>query len=167
MKIAIIGYSGCGKSTLAKQLGREYGLPVLHLDQVHWLPGWVERSLQEEKAEIETFLDQNEGWVIDGNYSSSLYDRRMEEADYILWLCFNRMLCLWRVAKRYWQNRGRTRDSMTQGCEEKLDLEFIWWVLYEGRSPRKEVAYRQLAARYPDKVAVLRSPRQLENWLSR
>ena len=90
MKIAIIGYSGCGKSTLAKQLGREYGLPVLHLDQVHWLPGWVERSLQEEKAEIETFLDQNEGWVIDGNYSSSLYDRRMEEADYILWLCFNR-----------------------------------------------------------------------------
>ena len=43
MKIAILGTSGSGKSTLAKRLGERYGLPVLHMDTVHFLPGWVER----------------------------------------------------------------------------------------------------------------------------
>ena len=44
MKVAIIGYSGCGKSTLAKYIGKKCKVPVLHLDQVHWLPGWQERG---------------------------------------------------------------------------------------------------------------------------
>ena len=43
MKIAILGTSGSGKSTLAKRLGERYGLPVLHMDTVHFLPGWVEQ----------------------------------------------------------------------------------------------------------------------------
>lgn len=59
MKIAIIGYSGCGKSTLAKYLEEKYHIPVLHLDCIHWLPGWVERPQAEEKALVEQFLDQN------------------------------------------------------------------------------------------------------------
>lgn len=47
MRIAVIGYSGSGKSTLAARLGAAYGVPVLHLDSVHWLPGWVERPREE------------------------------------------------------------------------------------------------------------------------
>lgn len=48
MKIAIIGYSGSGKSTLAQALAVAYNAPALYLDQVHWLPGWVERPAAEE-----------------------------------------------------------------------------------------------------------------------
>lgn len=44
MRIAIIGYSGAGKSTLAKALGAQYDCPVLHLDALHFLPGWHERD---------------------------------------------------------------------------------------------------------------------------
>jgi adenylate kinase family enzyme len=44
MKIAIIGHSGSGKSTLAAFLGEKYALPVLHVDTIHFLPGWVERE---------------------------------------------------------------------------------------------------------------------------
>ena len=47
MKIAILGTSGSGKSTLAQTLGAAYHAPVLHLDTVHFLPGWVERPLDE------------------------------------------------------------------------------------------------------------------------
>ena len=50
MKIAILGTSGSGKSTLAQTLGAAYHAPVLHLDTVHFLPGWVERPLDEENA---------------------------------------------------------------------------------------------------------------------
>ena len=56
MKIAILGTSGSGKSTLAKRLGERYGLPVLHMDTVHFLPGWVERPFAEEEAIVRQFL---------------------------------------------------------------------------------------------------------------
>ena len=71
MKIAILGTSGSGKSTLAKQLGEQCGAPVLHLDAVHFLPGWVERAPEEEKTILSRFLDEHDSWVIDGNYTGN------------------------------------------------------------------------------------------------
>ncbi len=65
MKVAIIGYSGCGKSTLAKYIGKKCKVPVLHLDQVHWLPGWQERGQADSEGMVEKFLDENSSWVID------------------------------------------------------------------------------------------------------
>jgi adenylate kinase family enzyme len=44
MKIAIIGYSGSGKSTLTRKLAEHYKVEALHLDSVHFLPGWIERE---------------------------------------------------------------------------------------------------------------------------
>ena len=101
MKIAILGTSGSGKSTLAKRLGETYGLPVLHMDTVHFLPGWVERPFAEEETIIRRFLDENAGgWVIDGNYTKTCYARRLEEADKIIVLWFSPLVCLWRAVRR-------------------------------------------------------------------
>ena len=79
MKITILGFSGAGKSTLAAALGRRYGLPVLHLDRVHFAPGWAERTQPAQQADVAAFLDANSetGWVIDGNYTNLCYDRRL------------------------------------------------------------------------------------------
>lgn len=106
MKIAILGLSGSGKSTLAKQLGSFYHAPVLHLDAVHFLPGWVERVPGEEEQLVTSFLDTHSSWVMDGNYTKTCYARRLEEADQIIVLAFNRFLCLWRVIRRWWANRA-------------------------------------------------------------
>ena len=57
MKIAVIGYSGAGKSTLARELGRRYGCPVLHLDQVQFTAGWAERDRGEALAMVEKFME--------------------------------------------------------------------------------------------------------------
>lgn len=138
MKIAILGTSGSGKSTLAKRLGERYGLPVLHMDTVHFLPGWVERPFAEEEAIVRQFLDENAGgWVIDGNYSKTCYARRLEEADKIIVLWFSPLVCLWRAVRRWQQNKGRVRESSAPGCEEKIDAEFVRWILHDGRTKQK------------------------------
>ena len=43
-RVAIVGTPGSGKSTLARELGARAGLPVIHLDQHHFLPGWQRKS---------------------------------------------------------------------------------------------------------------------------
>ncbi|WP_028125283.1 GTPase [Eremococcus coleocola] len=63
MKIAIIGYSGSGKSSLARQLGRHYGIPVPHLDQVNFRPGWQEVTNEEMIPQVQTIMDQA-GWIL-------------------------------------------------------------------------------------------------------
>ena len=133
MKIVIIGYSGSGKSTLAKQLGAYYNISVLHLDSVHFKPGWVERDDDESNKIVSKFINENKSWIIDGNYRK-IVPERFELADQIIFLNYNRFTCLKGVIKRYKENKGKTRSDMTEGCEEKLDFKFLWWVFVKGRS---------------------------------
>lgn len=162
MKIAIIGYSGSGKSTLAATLGEKRGLPVLHMDRVHWLPGWKARDREEKIRIVTEFLDSHDSWVIDGNYARVCGERRFEEADRIVALLFGRLACYRRVRKRLKAYRGKSRPDMGEGCEEKVDWEFTKWVLFGGRTKERRALYRDLAARYPDKVTVVRNQRQLD-----
>ncbi|MGO9173805.1 MAG: hypothetical protein ACLP7P_17830 [Rhodomicrobium sp.] len=40
-RVMIPGGPGSGKSTLAKRLHAVTGLPLYHLDQLYWRPGWA------------------------------------------------------------------------------------------------------------------------------
>jgi len=162
MKIAVIGYSGSGKSTLAEKMGRAHECEVLHLDRVHWLPGWQERPVQESLQIVGAFMDENESWIIDGNYSRLLYERRMREADMIIFMCFNRFACLLRALSRYRTYKGRTRASMTEGCDERLDAGFVRWILLDGRSGKIRERYRRVQEEYAGKMIVIRSQRELD-----
>ena len=164
MKIAIIGYSGAGKSTLARALGERYGIPVLHFDRVHWAPGWQERDKSEAHRIAHEFMEQSE-WVIDGNYRKYEYQRRMEEADTIIFLDFPRLNCFFRAWKRYFHYRGRTREDMTEDCPEKMDPEFMQWILWKQRTKEKKEEFRQLLAKYSDKAVVLRSQKEIDRYL--
>ena len=95
-----------------------------------------------------------------------LYKERMALADGIIFLDFNRFLCLFRVIKRWYKNRGKTRPDMGEGCPEKIDAEFLSWVLYKGRKSasrrRKLKALREIN----DKpVYILKTPRQVRNFI--
>lgn len=166
MKIAILGHSGSGKSTLARALGDKYSLPVLHFDAIHFLPGWVETDRPYKREKVTEFLNANpEGWVIDGNYLKICAQRRFEEADHILYLDFPRRLCLPRVLKRWLQYRGKTRPDMAPGCDEKVDREFLLWVLRDGRAPEKLAEFEAVKQQYPHKFHHYKSPKQLEKEL--
>lgn len=162
MKIAIIGYSGSGKSTLAKYLSQKYQIPVLYLDRVHWLPGWVERKREESAEIVAEFLNENKSWVIDGNYSALEYERRMKEADKIVFMNFNRFSCFVRAWKRYFRYWGQTRESMGEGCKERMRPEFAWWLLHTGRTRNKKEQYQNVLEKYEGKAVVIRNQRELE-----
>ena len=161
MKIVVIGFSGSGKSTLAKDLGRAYHIPVLHLDRVHWTRGWKERPLGKRREIVRNFMDTKDSWVIVGNYNKLEYERRLFEADQIVFMNFNRLSCLYRVWKRYWKYRGRTREDMGKGCMEKLDLEFVWWILYKARTRKKWMEYKKIMRQYKKKMMVISNQNQL------
>ena len=80
-------------------------------------------------------------------------------------MLFNRLDCLFRCARRYRTYKGKSRPSMAEGCNEKLDPEFVRWILWEGRSRKIRDRYRRIREQYPDKVIVLRNQRQLDAYL--
>lgn len=166
MKIAILGYSGSGKSTLARQLAGFYGIPVLYLDTVQFLPGWVERDKEKGRSIVGRFM-QNESWVIDGNYRDFFQKERLEQADIILILQLSRLTCLFRAFKRYFQYRNRARESMADGCLEKIDLEFVWWILHKGRTKQRRSQYRQIASLYENKTLILKNQREVDAYRKR
>ena len=162
MKIAIIGYSGSGKSTLARKLSEKYDLPVLHFDRVQFRPNWEIRPQASKELMTRVFLDLHEDWVIDGNYSKLSFERRMAEADVIIQLRFNRLASLWRVTRRYLTYKEGSRPDMAEGCKEKLDWEFVTWVLWKGRSKESRQRYQSILSRYPEKTIVVKNQRQLD-----
>ena len=164
MKIAIVGYSGSGKSTLARELAKISHTDVLHFDTVHFLPNWEVRSNEEKKRITEEFLDTHTSWVIDGNYSKLFYERRMEEADIIILLLFNRFLCLHRAYRRYIKYKNTTRPDMAEGCKEKFDREFVKWILLDGRTKRAKDRYKALISKYGNKVIVIKNQKQLDRY---
>ena len=165
MKIAIIGYSGSGKSTLAGILAEKYNTPILHFDRVQFLPNWVIRDQDEKIRMTKEFLDSNNSWVIDGNYSKLFFDRRMEEADEIIMMNFNRISSLFRAYKRYRKYKNKTRPDMAEGCNEKFDFEFASWILWKGRTRALRQRNRNVIKNYGYKITVIKNQRQLSRYI--
>lgn len=164
MKIAVLGYSGAGKSTLARTLGERFGIPVLHFDTIQFIPGWQERDRDEAHRMVHDFMENPE-WVIEGNYTKFEYERRLEEADEIIMVDLPRLACFVRGWKRYFRYRGKSRPDMAEGCDEKMDLEFMWWILWKGRTRRKRERHRAIQAAYPAKTVVLKSQKDIDRYL--
>ena len=165
MKIAIIGYSGAGKSTLAEKLSNYYSIPKLHMDTLQFQPDWQDSDRDWMKSEMKSFLNNHSDWVIDGNYSWCYYEERMLKADQIIFLNFSPWICLLRAFKRYLKYRGQVRESKAAGCKEQFNWEFIRWILWDGRSKSAKERYKGIQETYPEKVIVLRSQKEIDNFL--
>ncbi|TLG79617.1 AAA family ATPase [Vagococcus zengguangii] len=163
MKIAILGYSGSGKSTLARAIAEKINVPVLHLDTVHFVEDWQERDRIEANTIIKQFMAQK-SWVIDGNYTKFFKEERIEKADSVIILAFSRWACLRRVIKRYFNYRKSSRPDMAEGCEEKIDGTFLWWILYKGRKAQPLAELKKIQAKYPDKTIIIRNQKELDTY---
>ena len=162
-KIAIIGSCGAGKSTLAIDLGNKLNLPVIHLDAYYWQPGW-QAAERQQWLKIQQELVRGRRWIIDDNYGGTM-NIRLATADTIIWLDFNRYLCLSRVLQRSIKYFGRTRSDMAKDCPERLNWEFWLYVWNFPRLQRPKIMAKIAAYRDSKRIIILQNPRQVLNLL--
>ena len=163
MKIQIIGYSGSGKSTLGKKLSEHYNIPVLHLDNTHYYGDWQERTKEEQEAIINKFIDENESWIVDGNYRK-VAKRRFEECDLLIFLNYNRFYCYKKARERYKEWKGKVRDSCP--CEEKFNWDFQSYILFGSRTRKKKKELQSLIDLAKGEKITFKNRKQLEKYLN-
>ena len=99
-RISIRGPTGSGKSTLGHTLGRRFGLPVVEMDALYWLPNWQAKPLDQFRTDVQAALDARpQGWICVGNYSH-VQDLVLSQADTVLWLRLPFRVSFWRLLKR-------------------------------------------------------------------
>ncbi|MEM6934122.1 MAG: AAA family ATPase [Pseudomonadota bacterium] len=131
-RVMIVGGPGSGKSTLARMLAERTGLPVFHMDLIHWSPGWIERE-RAEKASMTREVHAKERWIFEGGFSGT-YHERADRADTLIWLDFPLWLRYLRVVRRLFSNWGRSRSDMPEGCPERLNGEFLEFLAFIWRT---------------------------------
>ena len=163
-RVMIIGQPGSGKSTLARDMGEITRLPVVHIDHIHWSPGWVEHPY-DEKTRLCRDVHARDRWIFEGGHSVT-WPERLDRADTVVWLDFDVWTRLWRVTGRTLRYHGRTRPDLPDGCPEQFSAEFFGWIWRTRNSARRNII--RLLADAPAGKAVhhLRSSPEVTRFLS-
>jgi adenylate kinase family enzyme len=166
-RIMIIGQPGSGKSTLARTLGDRTGLPVVHIDHIHWQPGWIERP-RSEKTRMCLEVEAREAWIFEGGHSAT-WANRLARAEMVIWLDIGPGLRFWRVLRRTFLHRGQDRPDLPEDCPEGFHRETLrfWWFIWRTRHSARNRIARLVADLPPGKTLVhLRGRAQLARFLA-
>jgi adenylate kinase family enzyme len=124
-KIQVIGPMSSGKSTTGRRLAERLGLVFIDLDTLRHGPNWINRPDDEFKADVFTAMRKaTEGWVVAGDYFTSLGTSVLSQVDTVIWLripfrsTFPRLF--WRTFRRAW-----TQEELWNGNRESWRLAFL------------------------------------------
>lgn len=159
-KIAVVGGSGTGKTTLTNNLGRKLNVPIYHIDGIHHLENWKTRDTKERDRIILKRANE-EKWVIDGTYKSTLQER-INKADLVIFLDYSTISRLNGILTRYFKDKGKERPEIP-GCKEKMDWNFIKMVLAWRWTKGKEVK-KIIMENKDKKILVFKNRRSLNKW---
>jgi adenylate kinase family enzyme len=164
-RVAVIGPAGAGKSTLAGELGVRLGIPVLHLDQLYWRPGWAATPLDEWEAFQRRAL-AGPAWVVDAQHDDMLPDW-LEVADVVVFLDASPMRCLWRAGRRRLSRgpvEGVPRES-PRGRADRSLANFVRGQWYYRRRLRGDLLAELGRRRNGREVVVLRRDADRQRFL--
>jgi adenylate kinase family enzyme len=165
-RVLFYGVTGSGKSTAASRFADLAGLPLHLVDELTWLPGWVEVPDDEQRRRIEAICEGEE-WVLDTAYTRWL-DIPMGRVELIVGLDYPRWLSLARLVRRT-VSRVTDRTPVCNGNYE------TWGKVLSGDSivrwhfasfSRKRALMREWAdAPGGWTIRLFRSPHDLDRWL--
>ena len=138
------------------------GIPLFHLDMLFWNADktTVEKAVFLERLQKVLEKDQ---WIIDGNFNRTI-PQRLAKCDTVIYLDYNRLVCLWGVICRIIKSYGKTRPDMGEGCPERIDFEFMKWVWNFNRDKRDQ-NYGYLNEAAHAETYAFKNRRQLKRFL--
>jgi adenylate kinase family enzyme len=127
IRIFIVGGAGSGKSTFARVLAKKAGLPLHHMDQLFWKPGWKTSDVIKKVFDrrIKQIAWQKK-WILEGAYKRSL-PTVLKRAEAVVYLDTSPWVCAIRVIKRWVSHFvfRSPRPDLPEGCTEQVDLGFV------------------------------------------
>jgi adenylate kinase family enzyme len=138
-------------------------LPLVHLDQEYWHPGWVESTPKEWHKKMQGLVAE-ERWLMDGNYSGT-WGLRLPRTELVIYLQYPLRTLLYRALKRVIAHHGQTRPDMAPGCPERFDLEFLRFVVNCPLRQRPKHLKLLSTLREDQQLLVFHKPRALEDWV--
>lgn len=165
-RILVKGGSGAGKTTLAATLSQWLCVPHVELDALHHGPNWQAATAAELRERVTRMLDDERGWVVDGNYDSKLDTLVLDRTELVVWLDLSlptKLLRLLRRTSRRWISGEELWNGNRETWMHVLvgwDSLFVWAVRTHFRHAR----------RWPERfagrsVVRLRTAREVRAWL--
>lgn len=114
-RIFIMGNGGSGKTWLAQQLAPRLQLPVLHLDDFHWMPNFVGERPREERDRLVARAADSSLWIIEGIYGS-IIRQVLPRVMTLIWLDFSDDECISNLVQR-----GQTGGGAEEQFNEQLE----------------------------------------------
>jgi adenylate kinase family enzyme len=167
-RILFYGVTGSGKSSAAHAYSARTGLPEFSADDdIGWLPGWEQRS-EEEQREIAASIASQDQWVLDSSYRG-WRDIVLSRAELVVALDYPRWLSLVRLLRRS-VLRALTGQMVCNGNTESLGRLFtkdsiVRWHFQSFRRKRRAIKNMQADPDMPP-VLVFRHPRDVKAWMS-
>lgn len=118
-RIFVVGNGGSGKSWLADRLAERLRLPVVHLDNLHWLPNFAEERPREERDRLVAEAATGEAWIMEGIYGSVL-KQVLPRVTSLIWLDLPVSECVSNLLQRG-QTEGGTDKQFQDLLQYTLD----------------------------------------------
>ena len=165
-RILVYGVTGSGKSTVAARLAGATGLPLHLVDELTFLPGWVQVEPDRQREQF-TVIAATEDWILDTAYGAWV-DVVLPRCEVVVGLDYPRRLSLARLVRRTMArlvDRRPICNGNVENLRSVLSRESI--LLWHVRSFRRKHERMQAWAAAADGPPVLLFPRpaDLDRWL--
>lgn len=160
-KILIFGNSGSGKSTLAKELSGLINLPYNEVDSLRWNKDWSRIPQNTFEESLNNIILRDKWIVEDGSKTTLEYFK--QQAEVIVWLKVNVLICLLRLIKRS-VCRWVGRDS--KAPEPFIMALKHWRHCVKYKIYKKEKLFADVMTEVSDKIIIIRNSKDRKNLIN-